>query len=77
MPRWCSHKRINNKSEVKEGQKDNIKLIIASKSATESLEAAEKPLKLIALFVQLLIIVPRIFAIAFWGNNRYITKLYR
>ena len=78
LVRWCSHKSINNESEVDKSQKDNIKLITARKNTTKSFEAAKEPLHLITLFVQLLIIAPRIFAIAFWRNDRYIiAKLLR
>ncbi len=77
LVRWCSHKSINNESEVDKSQKDNIKLIIARKNTTKSFEAAKEPLHLITLFVQLLIIAPRIFAIAFWRNDRHIAKLLR
>ena len=49
--RKCSHKRINNKGKIDEGKKDNIELVIAGENTTEALEAAKKPLNLIALFV--------------------------
>ena len=74
--RWCSHKRINNKSQIDKGQKDNVKFIIASENTAKALDAAKKPLNLIALLVQLFIIAPRIFAIAFGGNDWYITKFH-
>lgn len=70
----CLHKGINNKIKVDKSQKDNIKFIIAGKNSAKSFETAKEPFDLIALFVQLLIIVPRIFAIAFWWNDRYIAK---
>ena len=72
----CSHKDINNESKVDKSQKDNIKFIIARENTAKALDAAKKPLNLIALFVQLLIIAPRIFAIAFWRNDWYITKFH-
>ena len=56
--RLCSHKGIDNKGKIDKGKKDNIKLIIASENTTKSFETAKKPLNLIALSVQLLIIVP-------------------
>ena len=75
--RTCSHKYIDNEGKVDKSQKDNIKFIIAGKNTAKSFEAAKEPLDLIALFVQLLIIVPKIFAVAFWRNDRYIAKLLR
>ena len=75
--RSCSHKSIYNKGKIDKGKKDNIKLIIASENTTKSFETAKKPLNLIALSVQLLIIGPRIFTIAFRGNYRYVTKFCR
>ena len=73
----CSHKSIDNEGKVDKSQKDNIKFIIACKNTAKSFEAAKEPLDLIALFIQLLIIVLRIFAVAFWRNDRYIAKLLR
>ena len=57
-------------------QKDNIKLIITGKNEAKTFDTAEKSLDLIALLVQLFIIVPRIFAIAFGWDNRCITKFH-
>ena len=74
--RQCSHKCIDNESKKDKSQKDNIQFVIAGKNATKSLDTAKKPLNLVALFVQLFIIVPRIFAIAFWRNNRDIAKFH-
>ena len=74
--RQCSHKHIDNESKKDKSQKDNIQFVIAGKNATKSLDTAKKPLNLVALFVQLFIIVPRIFAIAFWRNNRDIAKFH-
>ena len=68
---------MDNESKVDKSQKDNIKFIIAGKNAAKSFETAEEPLDLITLFVQLLTIVPRIFAIAFWRNDRYIAEFLR
>lgn len=73
--RACSHKGIDNESKVDKSQKDNIKSIIAGKNTAKSFETAKEPLDLITLFVQLLIIAPRIFAIAFWQNDRYIAPV--
>ena len=42
----------------------------------KTFDAAKKPFNLIALFVQLLIIIPRIFSIAFRRNYRDITELH-
>ena len=75
--RACSHKGINNESKVDKRQKDNIKFIIACKNTAKSFETAKEPLDLITLFVQLFIIVPRIFAVAFWRNDRYIAEFLR
>ena len=72
--RRCSHKRINNKSQIDKGKKDNVKFIIASENTAKALDAAKKPLNLISLFVHLCIITPRIFAIAFGRNDWYIAK---
>ena len=58
------------------GQKDSVEFIIAGENAAKTFDAAKKPFNLIALFVQLLIIVPRIFAIAFRRNYGYIAKLH-
>ena len=44
--------------------------------AAKALDTTKKPLNLIALLVQLFIITPRIFAIAFWRNDWYITKFH-
>ena len=55
-PRQCSHKCVNNKSEINKSQKDNLQFIITGKNATKSFDAAKKSLNLIALFVQLFII---------------------
>lgn len=49
--RACSHKGINDKSEIDKGQKDNIKFIIVSENTTKSFETSKKPFHLIALFV--------------------------
>ena len=51
-------------------------MIIARENTAKTLDATKKPLNLIELFVQLLIIAPRIFAIAFWRNDWYIAKFY-
>ena len=75
--RLCSHKGIDNKGKIDKGKKDNIKLIIASENTTISFETAKKPLNLIALSVQLLIIVPRIFTVAFRRDYGYVTKFRR
>jgi hypothetical protein len=45
-------------------------------SPPKTLDAAKKPLNLIRLFVQFLIVVPRIFTIAFGRNNGHIAKLH-
>ena len=74
--RVCSHKSINNQSEIDKSQKDNIKFIIAGKDATEAFDTAEKPLNMIALSVHLFIIIPGIFAIAFGRNNWRIAKFH-
>ena len=76
IPRMCSHKCIYNKRKIDKSQKEDIKFVIASKNTAKTLDAAKKPLNLIALFVQFLIVVPRIFTIAFWRNNRHIAKLH-
>ena len=76
-PRLCSHKGIDNKGKIDKGKKDNIKLIIASENTTKPFETAKKPLNLIALSVQLLIIVPRIFTVAFRRDYGYVTKFRR
>ena len=59
------------------GVQEQIEIIIACENTAKSLDTTKKPLNLIALLVQLLIIVPWIFAIAFWRNYRYITKFHR
>ena len=59
--RTCSHKSIHSKSKIDKSQKDDIKFVIADKNATEAFDTAEKSLDLIALFVQFLIVIPRIF----------------
>ena len=74
--RLCSHKCINNKCKMDKSRKDNIKFIITGKNAAKMFDTAEKSLDLIALLVQLFIIVPRIFAIAFGWDNRCITKFH-
>lgn len=76
-PRLCSHKGIDNKGKIDKGKNDNIKHIIASENTTKSFETAKKPLNLIALSVQLLIIVPRIFTVAFRRDYGYVTKFRR
>ena len=53
-----------------------MRSLITSENTAKSFEAAEKSLNLIALFVQLLIIVPRIFAIAFGWDYGYVAKLH-
>ena len=53
-----SHKCIHNKSKIDKSQKDDIKFVIVGKNTTKTLDAAKKPLNLIALFVQFLIVVP-------------------
>ena len=73
----CSYKGIDNKGKIDKGKKDNIKLIIASENTTKPFETAKKPLNLIALSVQLLIIVPRIFTVAFRRDYGYVTKFRR
>ena len=74
--RMCSHKCIYNKSKIDKSQKDDIKFVIAGKNTTKTLDTAKKPLNLIALFVQFLIVVPRIFTIAFGRNNGHIAKIH-
>ena len=74
--RMCSHKCIYNKSKIDKSQKDDIKFVIAGKNTTKTLDAAKKSLNLITLFVQFLIVVPRLFTIALWRNNRHIAKLH-
>ena len=61
---------IRNTRKIDKSQKDNIKLIIARENAVKMFDTAKNPLRLIALLVQLFIIVPRIFVIAFGRNNR-------
>ncbi len=61
---------IRNTLKIDKSKKDNIKLIIARENAAKPFDTAKKPLRLLALLVQLFIIVPRIFAIAFGRNNR-------
>ncbi len=73
-PRFCSHKSVNNESEVDKGEKDNIKFIIAGENAAEAFDTPKQPLDLIALLVQLLIIVPGIFPVLLRWNNRHIPK---
>ena len=63
---------IRNTRKIDKSQKDNIKLIIARENAAKPFDTAKKPLRLLALLVQLFSIVPRIFVIAFGRNNRYI-----
>ena len=53
-----SHKCIHNKSKIDKSQKDDIKFVIAGKNTAKTLDAAKKPLNLVALFVQFLIVVP-------------------
>lgn len=55
-------------------QKDDVKFVLAGKNTTKTLDAAKKSLNLITLFVQFLIVIPRVFTIAFWQNNRHIAK---
>ena len=74
--RPCSHKSIHNKSKIDKSQKDDVKFVIAGKNTTKTLDAAKKSLNLITLFVQFLIVIPRVFTIAFWRNNRHIAKLH-
>ena len=61
---------IRNTRKIDKSKKDNIKLIIARENAAKMFDTAKKPLRPIALLVQLFIIVPRIFAITFGRNNR-------
>ena len=61
---------IRNTRKIDKSQKDNIKLIIARENAAKMFDTAKKPLRLLALLVQLFIIAPRIFVIAFGRNNR-------
>ena len=63
---------IRNTLKIDKSKKDNIKLIIARENAAKPFDTAKKPLRLLALLVQLFSIVPRIFVIAFGRNNRYI-----
>lgn len=68
-PRFCSHKSVNNESEVDKGEKDNIKFIIAGENAAKAFDTPKQPLDLIALLVQLLIIVPGIFPVLLVNAN--------
>ena len=72
--RFCSHKSVNNESEVDKGEKDNIKFIIAGENAAKAFDTPKQPLDLIALLVQLLIIAPGIFPVLLRWNNRHIPK---
>ena len=63
--RDCSHKGVENGSKMNKGKENNIQFIIASENTVKPFDAAKKPFNLITPFVQLLIIVPRIFSIAF------------
>ena len=74
--RTCSHKSIHSKSKIDKSQKDDIKFVIAGKNTAKTLDATKKSLNLITLFVQFLIVVPRLFTIALWRNNRHIAKLH-
>ena len=74
--RTCSHKSIHSKSKIDKSQKDDIKFVIAGKNTAKTLDATKKSLNLITLFVQFLIVVPRIFAIAFGRNNRCVAKFH-
>ena len=74
--RLCSHKGINNECKIDKSQKDNIKLVIPCKNAAKTFDTAEKPLDLIALLVQLSIIVPRVFAIAFGRDNGCVAEFH-
>ena len=71
----CSHKSIHNKSKIDKSQEDDVKLVIAGKNTTKTLDAAKKSLNLITLFVQFLIVIPGVFTIAFWWNNRYYSRI--
>ena len=71
----CSHKSIHNKSKIDKSQEDDVKLVIAGKNMTKTLDAAKKSLNLITLFVQFLIVIPGVFTIAFWWNNRYYSRI--
>ena len=65
-----SHMGIRNTLKIDKSKKDNITLIIARENAAKPFNTAKKPLRPIALLVQLFIIVPRIFAITFGWDNR-------
>ena len=68
--RTCSHKSIHSKSKIDKSQKDDIKFVKAGKNTAKTLDATKKSLNLITLFVQFLIVVPRLFTIVLWRNNR-------
>ena len=71
-----NHKSIHSKSKIDKSQKDDIKFVIAGKNTAKTLDATKKSLNLITLFVQFLIVVPRILTIALWRNNRHIAGLH-
>ncbi len=75
--RLCSHKGIDNKGKIDIRKEREHQAYHRSENTTKPFEAAIKPLNLIALFVQLLIIVPRIFTIGFRWDYGYAAKFCR
>ena len=67
---------IYNHSKVDEPTEQHVKLIVTGKYFPKPLKMQEISLYLIALLISLLIILPWIFAVRFWRNNRRIPLLH-
>ena len=66
---------IYNKGKKDKGNKHDIQLVIASEDTAKALDSAKQTLNLIALPVKGFVIVPRLLAVGFRRDNRYVTKL--
>src|SRR3990172_6227470 len=66
---------LDDQSEVKESQKDNVEFIEAREDAAEAFASAEEPLDLVALAVHGVIILPGIQAIVAGRNHREEAKV--
>ena len=73
--RACSHQRIKNQDGKNKTGKNNIQLVVTSENTPETLQPPKESLNLISSLIKLFVVFPLFFEIAFWWNDRLITKL--
>jgi len=65
--------KIIDKSNKEKHYKHTVQLVIACADSAKTLVSAEKTLNLITLFIEFFVILPWVYAVFLWWNNRTIT----